>query len=93
MILTGTLDELAADTIGSAREVRIVLQEPLDGLTIEHVTSNGDTLTTTMQDIGQELGPLVDQLRGAGASITDLRVASPSLQDVFIHLTGRELRD
>ncbi|MEU9127589.1 ABC transporter ATP-binding protein [Kitasatospora sp. NPDC048540] len=30
--------------------------------------------------------------RGAGAELTDLSVARPSLQDVFISLTGRELR-
>jgi hypothetical protein len=46
-----------------------------------------------MGDIGRELGPLVEQLHSAGATITDLQVASPTLQDVFIHLTGRELRD
>ena len=31
--------------------------------------------------------------RGFLATIVDVRVESPTLQSVFIHLTGRELRD
>ncbi|NLG09094.1 MAG: export ABC transporter ATP-binding protein, partial [Deinococcales bacterium] len=40
--------------------------------------------------------PLVEVLRAAeaaGASVTNLSVSTASLEDVFLHLTGRTLRD
>jgi ABC-2 type transport system ATP-binding protein len=92
-IATGTLDELANSTVGPAREVRIMLASTLDLISLDGVTVDGNCLASKMDDIGAELGPLVERLHAAGATITDLNVTSPSLQDVFIHLTGRELRD
>ena len=46
-----------------------------------------------LKDVGVELPPLLDRLRQAGRSVEDLDVRGPSLQAVFIHLTGRELRE
>jgi len=37
-------------------------------------------------------GPASQAAAGAGAELLDLRFAQPSLEDVFIHLTGRSLR-
>jgi hypothetical protein len=50
-------------------------------------------LRARLKDVGMELPPLLDRLRQAGRSIEDLDVRGPSLQAVFIHLTGRELRE
>jgi ABC-2 type transport system ATP-binding protein len=38
------------------------------------------------------VAPAVSALSGLGRSLTDLRLGTPSLEDVFIHLTGRSLR-
>lgn len=38
------------------------------------------------------LGPAVAALTSRGAAVTDLSLGEPSLEDVFISLTGRELR-
>ena len=38
-------------------------------------------------------GPLVERLRAAGYGVEDLRVVRPDLEAVFLHLTGRELRE
>jgi len=38
------------------------------------------------------LGPVVSALTVRGAAVTDLSLGEPSLEDVFISLTGRELR-
>ena len=37
-------------------------------------------------------GPVVSVLSASGTSVTDLSLGAPTLEDVFIHLTGRELR-
>lgn len=38
------------------------------------------------------LGKLLETLQGAGADLTDLRVSSPNLEDLFLRLTGHALR-
>lgn len=38
------------------------------------------------------VGPAVSALSVRGASVLDLSIGEPSLEDVFIHLTGRDLR-
>jgi hypothetical protein len=46
-----------------------------------------------MQDVARELPPLLDRVRTTGVLVEDVEVRGPSLQAVFIHLTGRELRE
>jgi linearmycin/streptolysin S transport system ATP-binding protein len=46
-----------------------------------------------MDDVAAELPLLLETVRRAGRSVEDVDVRSPSLQAVFIHLTGRELRE
>jgi ABC-2 type transport system ATP-binding protein len=38
------------------------------------------------------VGPVVSALAARHASVSDLSIGEPSLEDVFIHLTGRDLR-
>jgi ABC-2 type transport system ATP-binding protein len=38
------------------------------------------------------VGPVVSVLSARGAPVTDLSLGEPTLEDVFIHLTGRDLR-
>ena len=41
----------------------------------------------------RELQPLLQRLERAGLEVADLEIEAPSLQAVFLHLTGRELRE
>jgi ABC-2 type transport system ATP-binding protein len=38
------------------------------------------------------LGPVVTVLAGRSAELTDVHIGQPSLEDVFIELTGKGLR-
>jgi ABC-2 type transport system ATP-binding protein len=38
------------------------------------------------------LGPAVALLGGRGAALSDIHIGEPTLEDVFISLTGRGLR-
>jgi ABC-2 type transport system ATP-binding protein len=38
------------------------------------------------------LAPVVAVLSGRGGTLSDVHIGEPSLEDVFIHLTGRGLR-
>jgi ABC-2 type transport system ATP-binding protein len=53
----------------------------------------GRTLSTHVRDVAAELPPLIERVRQAGRQVEDIAINSPSLQTVFLHLTGRELRE
>ena len=50
-------------------------------------------LRAKLTDVAAELPPLLASVRAAGRAVEDVEVRGPSLQSVFIHLTGRELRE
>ena len=93
-IAAGTLAELVEQTIGAQRRVTLTLDRvpagPLPGF--EDGTA-GATLRTQVRDVAGELPPLLGRVREAGCKVLDVDVRSPSLHAVFIHLTGRDLRE
>jgi ABC-2 type transport system ATP-binding protein len=56
-------------------------------------TLGEDRLSARIDDVAIQLPLILESLRGAGYGIFDIEVSSPSLHHVFLHLTGRELRD
>jgi linearmycin/streptolysin S transport system ATP-binding protein len=102
VIAAGTMAELVDQTVGRFRLVTLRLDAPLDADTAFMVTGrnngsavdgDGCILKARMQDVAAELPPLLDCIRTAGRAVDDVEVRGPSLQSVFIHLTGRELRE
>jgi ABC-2 type transport system ATP-binding protein len=93
-IAAGTFPELVERTVGSRRQVTLMLDRPLprplNGLPAE---AEGRTVRMRATDVATELPPLLEQVRAAGCQVEDVGVQSPSLQLVFLHLTGRELRE
>ena len=57
------------------------------------VTAAGKTLTVTVRDGSAAAPKILTLLHDAGFTATDLSVASPSLDDVFLRHTGRSIRD
>ncbi len=45
------------------------------------------------EDANTLMPQLFDGARAAGARITEINLAEPNLEMVFLHLTGRALRD
>ena len=43
-------------------------------------------------DAAPLMGPAAQAITGAGGRLTDVRLGEPTLEDLFIHLTGRSLR-
>ncbi len=97
-IAAGTLPELVERTVGRHRLVTLRLDAPLGAAAIAagHVevdAADPRLLRARMADVAAGLPPLLEQIRQAGRSIDDVDVRGPSLQAVFIHLTGRDLRE
>lgn len=93
-IADGTFDQLVAGTVGAGRLVRVRLSRPpagpLEGMQWD---AQQRTLTRRVTDVARELPALLAALDAGAAGVEDVSVESPSLQAVFIHLTGRELRE
>ncbi|MCP3905685.1 MAG: ABC transporter ATP-binding protein [Planctomycetes bacterium] len=79
-IADGSFAELLEATIGTGRQVTFVR----DG---------AEPVTHTADDLARDLPRLLASAADTGATVTDVRIEAPSLQSVFIHLTGRELRE
>jgi len=94
VISSGTLNELVERTIGAGRRVTLTLDRPpalaLPGL---EPGPGGTALVGLVRDVATELPTLLGEVREAGCRVLDVEVRSPSLHAVFIHLTGRDLRE
>lgn len=60
---------------------------------VSAVRSNGAATTLTVTEPHVVLPALLDLLQKAGASLTQLSIRHASLEDVFVKLTGRHLRN
>jgi hypothetical protein len=57
------------------------------------VEMTGMTVTLNSAAINKTVIALVHHLEAVEADLVDLQIRKPSLEDVFIELTGRRLRD
>ena len=93
-IADGTLDELIERTIGAGRQITLTLTAPLPAGSLgEEVVQEGAALRCQVRDVAGELPALLSRVHQAGGVVTDVHIQPPSLHAVFIHLTGRELRE
>jgi len=98
-IASGTLAELVDRTVGRHRLVTLRMDTALPGDetfgrdAIEVDSVDRRTVRARMADVALELPPLLERIHHAGRTVEDVEVRGPSLQAVFIHLTGRELRE
>jgi ABC-2 type transport system ATP-binding protein len=60
---------------------------------VEAVRRDGDHLSLTVTDTQRSLGALLELLRGERIELEGLSTHRPTLEDVFVHLTGKHLRD
>ena len=60
---------------------------------VEHAEVEGNTARITTAQISQTVTELFRLLESQGIELLDLHIHRPSLEDVFIELTGEEVRD
>ena len=97
IIARGTLDELI-DSIDAENIVTFSVQgedpvprEFLDMEGLQHVENREYSVTT--RDVERILGRLFERSKRFGLLLDDVTIRKPNLEDVFITLTGRKLRD
>lgn len=82
-----TLALADASAAGAARAALSALPE------VREVAVAGGAVRLTVQDGEKALMPLMRALDGAGVDLESLSLARPTLDDVFLAVTGRSLRD
>ena len=98
LVETGTPEELIS-SIRGIRRIEVTLRNPvdytpLDGVSgVERVATEGRKLVLQCEDRVGIVADVVAGIVGTGGDITDLAVRRPSLEDVYVKLTGEVLRD
>jgi ABC-2 type transport system ATP-binding protein len=95
VIAGGTLPELVDQTVGRHRLVTLRLNAPAAAVPAGAEVDPQDSrlLRARVSDVARDLPALLAAAGAGGRDIQDVDVRGPSLQAVFIHLTGRELRE
>ena len=94
-IAAGSLSELVDQTVGRHRVVSLRLDAPAASVPpgAEPDAEDPRLLRARVKDVARDLPALLTAVSAGGREIQDVDVRGPSLQSVFIHLTGRELRE
>jgi ABC-2 type transport system ATP-binding protein len=94
VIADGTLPELIDCTIGSQRRVLFQISGRMNSvpLGLEWDAAIG-RYVGHIANLAQELPDWIVRVASEGGTVEDLEVHAPDLHRVFLHLTGRELRD
>lgn len=96
----GTIDELKK-LVGSEEAINIQV-ENVNEETIEHlgaielvdrINRSDGQIQVLSKDSEQVLAKVISILNQAGAHVTTVEVMEPNLESVFLHLTGKSLRD
>jgi ABC-2 type transport system ATP-binding protein len=72
----------------ACRQLPIVSSADVDATEAE-----GGRVVCLLRDAAAALPGLLAAVAGSGATVTSVEVRQPDLEDVFLHLTGRALRD
>jgi ABC-2 type transport system ATP-binding protein len=98
IIAEGTKEELVRSTLGAAQTVSIEMEAAIpdgvrDSLTRFGATVDGTKVQASVEDPAVQIREFLQIFHDAGIGIRDLALKSATLEQVFLHLTGRELRE
>lgn len=95
IVADGSFDQLVSQTIGAAKRLTISLAgddaEKLKSQGFE--STDARTINRMLNDVAAELPMVLKTIAAANVEIVNLSIEQPSLQAVFLKLTGKELRD
>jgi ABC-2 type transport system ATP-binding protein len=90
----GSFEELLSRTIGTTQYVRVQFASPQSRVPAPlQLTKSRLEATCPIEDVAIQLPSLLTRIRAARLPLEDLSLRSPTLQHLFLHLTGKELRE
>ena len=98
IIASGTQKELVEQTIGGAREIIIDCEGPppqaaVTAFELSGAEVAGTRITLRAEQAAEQMAEVLAIATKQGLPILDLAMKRPTLESVFLHLTGRELRE
>ena len=95
VIRTGTVEELISDTIGMQQRLSVTLSHVPERASLAplHWDQEQRRASCLIENAAVELPRIMQNLHQQGAAVDQVVLASSTLQDVFLHLTGQELRE
>jgi ABC-2 type transport system ATP-binding protein len=96
IIALGTKDELVYSTFASRTQVRACFAGPASRIDAWVASRGGVLVNGTAEftiDRSTEIAELLDGAAKNGLELEDVSLRRPNLESVFLHLTGRELRE
>ena len=95
VVASGTQAQLFAQLPATQRLQVEIDGEPDDAALagLPGVTRTGQWLQVQLADVARDTGPLLAALAARGVRVRSLASSRATLEDVFLHLTGRALRD
>jgi ABC-2 type transport system ATP-binding protein len=95
VIAAGTMAELVERTVGRHRIVTLRVDAPVASVPpgVDVAIDDPRVLRAKVSNVARDLPALLSAVSAQGREVEDVEVRGPSLQSVFIHLTGRELRE
>ena len=98
IIAQGTKDELVRRTVGTRQAVALEAAQPVPSALAEKLRRqgaavDGAVVKLSVEDPAGEIRRLLDLFHGEQVSVRDLTLKTPTLEQVFLQLTGRELRE
>jgi ABC-2 type transport system ATP-binding protein len=98
VIALGTKDELVRSTLPATRMLTVDTETPLAGSLRDALERRGASIVDSSVQIpvtepAREIPDLLTIFRNDGVRIRDLALKTATLESVFLHLTGRELRE
>ena len=89
--LVGDEDRISIELAGDDCDEALAAVRAVPGVTRAELAEA--TLEVMAPDAGPVLGAAIAAITEAGASVRSVEVVEPNLESVFLHLTGRALRD
>jgi ABC-2 type transport system ATP-binding protein len=100
LIASGTHEELVR-LVGEQTRIDLTLNVPAENIIntwqkvegVTRVTAENGLVSVLVKDSNEVLPRLFESASGRSARITSVDIREPNLEAVFLHLTGRALRD
>ena len=96
IIASGTSDELVQNAFASRSQVLARFASPAEEIRSWVERYGGRMVDSTAEftiEHSTQIAELLDDAAKAGLTLEDVSLRRPNLESVFLHLTGRELRD